>query len=71
MLTAVNEREITLTLPNGSTRVFALKPEDVDRVGLSHLASHAGAPDVGFRIYYVTVNGKDYLAGAEEIAPPG
>ena len=43
-----NVEEVVLTMPDGSERTFEVRPADLDRVGIGHLASHVGFTDIGF-----------------------
>lgn len=70
LLTAADNSKVVIGLPDGSARTFGVRPEDAPRLGIRHLASHVGLTDIGFRITYVTVDGKDYVIAAEETAPP-
>ena len=70
LLTSADTSQIVIGLPDGSGRTFLVRPQDAPRLGIRHLASHAGLTDIGFRITYVTVDGKDYVIAAEETAPP-
>jgi O-acetyl-ADP-ribose deacetylase (regulator of RNase III) len=70
LLTSADNDKVVIGLPDGSGRTFGVRPEDAPRLGIRHLASHAGLTDIGFRITYVTVDGKDYVVAAEETAPP-
>ena len=70
LLTSADDKQVTLAMPDGSTRVFLVRPEDAPRLGISHLASHAGLTDIGFEVAYETVDGKEYILGAQETAPP-
>jgi hypothetical protein len=70
LLTSADADKVVIGLPDGSGRTFTVRPEDAPRLGIRHLASHAGLTDIGFRITYVTVDGKDYVIAAEETAPP-
>ncbi|MCG5436437.1 hypothetical protein [Micromonospora foliorum] len=69
LLLATNDA-VVIKLPDGNTRTFGVRAEDAPRLGIRHLASHAGLTDIGFRITYVTVDGKDHVVAAEETAPP-
>lgn len=68
-LVAADEQKVTLRTQEGE-QVFAIQPEDLEAVGVPHLASHAGLTDIGFRVYYEERDGKKYIKGSEEIAPP-
>jgi hypothetical protein len=70
LLVSADTNQVVITLADGSARSFGVRPEDAPRLGIRHLASHAGLTDIGFRITYVTVDGMDYVVGAEETAPP-
>jgi hypothetical protein len=70
LLVSADNDQVVITLPDGNARTFGVRPEDAPRLGIRHLASHAGLTDIGFRITYVTVDGKDYVVAAEETAPP-
>jgi hypothetical protein len=70
LLKSADNEQVVITLPGGATRTFGVRPEDRPRLGIRHLASHAGLTDIGFKITYVTVDGKDYVVAAEETAPP-
>jgi hypothetical protein len=70
LLKSADENQVVVDLPDGSSRTFLVRPQDAPRLGIRHLASHAGLTDIGFRITYVTVDGKDYVVAAEETAPP-
>ena len=50
--------------------MFRIKPRDVEALGIGHLASHAGVPSIGFRIYLQEIDGERFVKGAEEIPPP-
>jgi hypothetical protein len=69
-LKSADTNQVVIDLPDGSGRTFLVRPEDAPRLGIRHLASHAGLTDIGFRITYVTADGKDYVVAAEETAPP-
>jgi hypothetical protein len=70
LLVSADENQVAISLPDGNARTFLVRPEDAPRLGIRHLASHAGLIDIGFRITYVTVDGKDYVIAAQETAPP-
>lgn len=70
LMVGVTTEEVTIKMPDGSDRVFKIRPEDAQGLGLGHLASHAGFTDVGFRVFYETDAGVDYILGAFETAPP-
>jgi hypothetical protein len=69
-LQSVSENSVTLRMTDGSTRTFLVRPEHVEVLDLTHLRSHEGVTDIGFRASYETVNGQDYLLAATEVAPP-
>lgn len=69
-MTSADQQEVVLTMPDGSERTFEVRPEDVNRVGIGHLASHVGFTDIGFEVFYETEDGTDYILGAQEVAPP-
>lgn len=69
-MTSADREQVVLTMPDGSRRTFDVRPEDVDRVGIGHLASHVGFTDIGFQVFYETEDGTDYILGAREVAPP-
>lgn len=66
----VTATQVTLKMPDGTSRKFAVRPEDTAKLGLSHLASHRGFTDIGFQVFYETEGGTDYIVGASETAPP-
>ena len=70
LLVSADNKQVVLSQPDGSTRTFLVRAEDAPRIGIEHLASHAGFTGLGFRIFYETVDGKDYIVGAQETAPP-
>jgi hypothetical protein len=70
LLVSADEKQVVINLPDGNARTFLVRPEDAPRLGIRHLASHAGLTDIGFEITYVTVDGKDYVVAAQETAPP-
>jgi O-acetyl-ADP-ribose deacetylase (regulator of RNase III) len=70
LLVSADENQVVINLPDGNARTFGVRPEDAPRLGIRHLASHAGLTDIGFEITYVTVDGKDYVVAAQETAPP-
>jgi hypothetical protein len=70
LLLSADEKQVVINLPDGNARPFLVRPEDAPRLGIRHLASHAGLTDIGFEITYVTVDGKDYVVAAQETAPP-
>jgi len=70
LLVSADEKQVVITLPGGNARTFLVRPEDAPRLGIRHLASHAGLTDIGFEITYVTADGKDYVIAAQETAPP-
>jgi hypothetical protein len=70
LLLSADENQVAINLPDGTARTFLVRPEDAPRLGIRHLASHAGLTDIGFKITYVTVDGKDYVIAAQETAPP-
>lgn len=67
---AANVREVVLVMPDGSQRVFVVREQDVNRIGIGHLASHVGFTDIGFEVFYDTEDGTHYIVGAQEVAPP-
>ena len=67
---SVTANQVVLTMPDGTNRRFAVRPEDSSKLGLSHLASHRGFTDVGFEVFYETEGGVDYIVGSRETAPP-
>jgi hypothetical protein len=70
LLVSADQNQVVINLPDGNARTFGVRPEDAPRLGIRHLASHAGLTDIGFEITYVTVDGKDYVIAAQETAPP-
>jgi hypothetical protein len=70
LLKSADNQQVVLNMPDGSTRTFLVRPQDAPRLGIDHLASHAGLTDIGFEVAYETVDGKDYILGAQETAPP-
>jgi hypothetical protein len=70
LLVSADQNQVVINLPDGNARTFLVRPEDAPRLGIRHLASHAGLTDIGFEITYVTVDGKDYVVAAQETAPP-
>jgi O-acetyl-ADP-ribose deacetylase (regulator of RNase III) len=70
LLVSADDKQVVINLPDGNARTFGVRPEDAPRLGIRHLASHAGLTDIGFEITYVTVDGKDYVVAAQETAPP-
>jgi hypothetical protein len=42
----------------------------VARLGIRHLASHAGLRDIGFRVYYRREGDRRVIKYANEIPPP-
>jgi hypothetical protein len=70
LLESADNNQVVITLPDGTSRTFLVRAEDAPRLGIRHLASHAGLTDIGFRITYVTVDGKEYVVAAEETDPP-
>lgn len=69
-MTSADSEQVVLTMPDGSEREFAVRPEDARRIGIGHLASHEGFTDIGFQVFYETEDGTDYILGAQEVAPP-
>jgi len=70
LLKSADDKQVVIILPNGSTRIFLVRPQDLPQLGIEHLASHAGLTDIGFRITYVIIDAKDYILRARETAPP-
>ena len=68
-LLGADEQKVVLRTQEGE-QVFQILPEDLEAVGVPHLASHAGLTDIGFRVYYEERDGTKYIKGSEEIAPP-
>jgi hypothetical protein len=69
-LLSADEETVVIELGNGKKRTFTVRPGTGPEVGLPHLVSHAGARDLGFRIYYQTDGGRDYIVGAAETGIP-
>jgi hypothetical protein len=69
-LRSANEREVVLVTADGRRKVFKVRPEDVPKLGIEHLRSHAGLTDVGFRVYYEEEAGTRVIKYAHEIPPP-
>ena len=69
-MTSADQEEVVLTMPDGRERTFEVRPEDVQQIGIGHLASHVGFTDIGFQVFYETEDGTDYILGAREVAPP-
>lgn len=69
-LVAASETEVVLRTAGGEEAVFLVKPEDLPKLGIEHLSSHAGLTDVGFRVYYASEGGARYVKSASEIPPP-
>jgi hypothetical protein len=61
---------VVLVLPNGTREVFRVRRENLQTIGLEHLASHAGVRDIGFRVYFEQKGKRKFIIGAEEIPPP-
>jgi hypothetical protein len=70
LLLSADQNQVVIIVPGGNARTFLVRPEDAPRLGIRHLASHAGLTDIGFRITYRTIDAKDYVIAAEETAPP-
>ncbi|GAA3016789.1 hypothetical protein [Streptosporangium longisporum] len=70
LLKSVDEKHLVLTMPDGKDRTFLIRAEEAPRLGIRHLASHAGLTDIGFRITYITVGGNEYVVAAEETGLP-
>lgn len=70
LLKSAGEKQLVLTMPDGSERIFLVRAEDAPRLGIRHLASHAGLTDIGFQITYVTVDGNEYVVAAGETEVP-
>jgi len=71
MLTSVDDKQIVLRLADGTTRGFLVRPQDATKLGIQHMAAHARSGDVGFLVYYETINGTDYAVSAHETEPLG
>jgi hypothetical protein len=69
-MTSADDEQVVLTMPDGSKRTFAVREEDANRIGVDHLASHAGFTSIGFEVFYETEDGTDYILGAQETNPP-
>ena len=69
-LVSASETEVVLETPDGAEQRFPVKAEDVPRIGIEHLGSHAGVTDVGFRVYYQDEGGQRYVKLSTEIPPP-
>jgi hypothetical protein len=69
-LLSATESRVVLQRPHGGRVTFRVKPADVERLGLRHLASHAGLTDVGFRVYYTREGDRRFIKYAKEIPPP-
>ena len=63
---SVDSKELVMRTADGE-RTFAIKPEDESAVGPEHIQSHMGIDTLGFRVYYVSKDGKDYAVSVEEI----
>jgi hypothetical protein len=70
LLVSANKDKVVITLADKSSRTFLVREKDAPYIGIAHLASHAGLTDIGFRVTYETVDGKDYILSARETAPP-
>lgn len=70
LMVSTTEEAVTIKMPDGTNRVFKVRPEDAPSLGLGHLASHAGLTDIGFKVFYETEGDVDYVVGAFETAPP-
>lgn len=70
LMQSADDQKVVLSFPDGTTREFLVRPGEEQRIGIGHLASHAGLTDIGFRLFYETEAGKDYIVGAFETAPP-
>lgn len=60
-----NSEKVSLQMPDGSFRTFAVREEDAPQIGIGHLASH-----IGFEVFYESEGDTDYIVGAQEVAPP-
>lgn len=62
---------VVIKTAEGKEERFAVREADIERIGLGHLASHAGITSIGFRVAYEEQDGERYILGATEIPPPG
>ena len=69
-LRSASETRVVLATADGKRDAFDVNPEDVPKLGIEHLQSHAGLTDVGFRVYYEEEGGRRYIKYAHEIPPP-
>lgn len=46
---------------------FQIRPEDLEAIDPAHINSHVGVETLGFRAYYMTEAGIDYVVSVEEI----
>lgn len=63
---SATEEELVLSTPGGEW-TFKIRPEDVAAVDPEHVNSHASVPEIGFRVFYITLDGVDYAVSVEEI----
>lgn len=63
---SATDQELVLSTPGGEW-TFKIRPEDVAAVDPEHVNSHADVPEIGFRVFYVTEDGVDYVVSVEEI----
>jgi len=63
---SATDEELILSTPGGEW-TFKIRPEDVAAVDPEHINSHVGVPDIGFRVFYITQDGVDYVVSVEHI----
>jgi len=68
-LLSADEEKLILRTEQGE-ETFLVSRADLAVLGISHLQSHAGLTDIGFRIEFVEAGGDRYAKTAMEIAPP-
>ena len=66
-LESADLRRVVLRSPSGERIVFRVREENLQTIGLDHLASHAGYTDLGFKVYYEQERRRRYIIGAEEV----
>lgn len=69
-LVSVDNERARLLTEDGRERSFFIAPEEYEQIGVDHLASHAGFTELGFLLTYEKRGKRNYLLGAQEIAPP-
>lgn len=63
---SASNSELLLRTADGEM-TFSIREEDVRAIDPEHIQSHAGIESIGFKVFYRTIDGVNYVVSVEEI----